>query len=218
MTEEQLRETASQLRQPHGEGAIAIAGFMNKGNARMNEDALRVLSASPGDNILEVGMGNGYFVKDILQADDSIHYTGADFSAEMVLAAEKWNADWIHKGKAVFVHASAESLPLDNELFHKILTVNTLYFWDDRERVLSEFRRVLKPGGRLYIAIRPERRMVHYPFTKYGFRLYSAEDVRDLLAANGFDEEHTHEHREPDYEVNGERIPVENLVVVAVKR
>jgi ubiquinone/menaquinone biosynthesis C-methylase UbiE len=215
MDEQQLKEIASQLRQPHGDGAVAIAERMNQGNALMNRDALMALDAAPDDNILEIGMGNGLFLKELLSKNNSIHYTGVDFSKEMVLEAEKMNTEWIEKGRAVFVHADVTSLPLDNELYSKIFTVNTIYFWQEREQVLSELKRVLQPGGKLFICLRPKWQMEQYPFTQYGFRLYSQEEVTALLIANGFEIVMVHINKEPDFDFNGEKVVLENMVVEA---
>jgi ubiquinone/menaquinone biosynthesis C-methylase UbiE len=218
MQEQDLKELASQLRQPHGEGGVTVAEMMNKGNALMNRDALLALDAAPNDNILEIGMGNGAFVKEILSKHDSIYYTGVDFSELMVLEAEKMNAQWMEKGKAVFVHADVTSLPLDNELYSKVFTVNTIYFWQEREKVLAELKRVLQPGGKLFICLRPKWQMEQYPFTQYGFRLYSQEDVTGLLTANGFDIVTVHINKEPDFDFNGQKVILENMVVEAKVR
>lgn len=213
MQEQDFKELASQLRQPHGEGGVPVAEMMNKGNAMMNRDALLALDAAPNDNILEIGMGNGAFVKEILSKNDSIHYTGVDFSELMVLEAEKMNSEWMEKGKAVFVHADVTSLPLDNELYSKAFTVNTIYFWQEREKILAELKRVLQPDGKLFICLRPKWQMEQFPFTRYGFRLYSQEDVTELLTANGFDIVTIHINKEPDFDFNGQKVILENMVV-----
>ena len=71
---------ASQLRKPHGDQGAEVGKMMNKGNRLMNLAAIEQLNVEPKDNILEIGMGNGIFVRDILEKDSSILYTGCDFS------------------------------------------------------------------------------------------------------------------------------------------
>lgn len=46
--------------------------------------------------------------------------------------------------------ADAERLPFPDETFDGVLALQMLYHLPDRETALSECRRVLKPGGRLY--------------------------------------------------------------------
>ncbi|RFS16509.1 class I SAM-dependent methyltransferase [Emticicia sp. C21] len=217
MHEEFLKEIARQLRQPHGEHASELGERMNKGNELMNKLAINLLNAQPNDVILEIGMGNGFFVKDILGLADAIHYIGCDFSEEMVKAAILHNQEFINNSQAKFFLASAESLPFESPTFNKIFTVNTLYFWENPPLVLSEIKRVLKPEGQLLIAIRPKEIMEQYAFTQYGFTMYSKEELFTLLSDNGFEVIAVSEEQEPDQEINGETISVGSLIVRAEK-
>ena len=75
---------AEQLRLPDGSLGIKVGENMNKGNRLMNLESIRQLNVTDNDNILEIGMGNGFFVKDILSLADNVHYTGCDFSGEIL--------------------------------------------------------------------------------------------------------------------------------------
>ena len=123
MDEQQLQQIAAQLRKPEGEDGIKTAEWMNKGNLCIHKDGLTVLNAETNDNILEIGMGNGFFVKEILSRDSSIKYVGCDFSELMIKEAEKINVDWISKGQAKFILSYVSSLPFNDQLFNKILTL-----------------------------------------------------------------------------------------------
>lgn len=217
MHEETLKEMARQLRQPHGEHATEVSERMNKGNQLMNLAAINMLHAQANDVILEIGMGNGFFVKDILSLAPAIHYIGCDFSEEMVHAAILHNREIINNHQAKFFLASADSLPFESPTFNKVITVNTLYFWENPPVVLNELKGVLKPEGQLLIAIRPREIMEQYAFTQYGFTMYSKEELCTLLSENGFKVLETLEEREPDQEINGETIPVGFLIVRAEK-
>ena len=106
-------------------------------------------------------------------------------------------------------------MPFENETFTKAFTINTIYFWEDREKVLAEFHRVLKPGGGLFIAVRPKRNMEQMPFTKYGFNMFSKEDLTQLLSVNGFKVMNVIEETEPEQELNGKKLVTETLIVCA---
>jgi ubiquinone/menaquinone biosynthesis C-methylase UbiE len=216
MTEQEAIGMAAQLRQPHGEHAVAVGEMMNKGNANMNFKTLEAVAAQANDAILEIGMGNGYFVKDILSIDDSIHYAGCDFSEEMVAEAQKLNAEWIEKGQANFVFGDIASLPFADDSFSKIFTVNTIYFWPDVQQALAELKRVLRPGGKLFIALRPKHQMVNYPFTKHGFTMFSREDVSELLNGNGFVVVNIQENNDPDFVIGDVTMKVEHMIVEAI--
>lgn len=217
MDEERLKAIAQQLRKPQGDFAKQVGEKMNEGNLYINQYTIEQLHVSHHDKILEIGMGNGFFVKDILSADSTVTYTGCDFSEVMVEEACKRNEQFIKNGQAQFFIANADNLPFDKETFDKVFTVNTIYFWDDPEKILAEIRSVLKPKGLLIIAIRPKTVMEHYPFTKYGFNMFSKEDLTNLLSSNKFKVNNIVEKQEPAQEIDGETLKVETLIVSAVK-
>lgn len=217
MDENTLKMIAQQLRKPEGDAGKQTGEMMNKGNKYMNEFAIEALQVKPKDVILEVGMGNGFFVKDIVSVDPSVKYTGCDFSELMIEEARKRNQEYVEKGQAQFVLASAEAMPFKDQTFNKIFTVNAIYFWESPEKVLKEFYRVLKPGGILIITLRPKESMQHIPVVKYGFNLYSEENVTELLFENGFTLISCTERQEPDQEIAGQKIKMESLAVVAEK-
>ncbi len=185
MTEDQLKNIAAQLRKPAGVDGVRTADLMSAVNKQIIFDTFRALHAEGGNNILEIGMGNGLHVKDILERSEGIQYNGCDYSQLMVEESEKINAAWINQGRASFIHCEASSLPFPDRTFNKVFTINTIYFWDNIANTLDEIKRVLQPGGKLIIGFRPRRQMEKYPFKKYGFTQFSKEDVESILKDNG---------------------------------
>ena len=191
MDEDFIKEIAAQLRKPSGELGNEVAQRMNEGNREMNLGTIDMLEISANDHVLEIGMGNGFFAKDILSRAEGVTYTGCDYSEDMIRLAEELNKEFVQAGKASFIHCEGHNIPLPDHSANKLFTVNTLYFWDDAEAMLSEFRRVLKPGALLSITIRPASSMRKYPTTKYNFEFFEKEDVQQLLASNGFEVTHS---------------------------
>lgn len=212
-----LNPFASQLRQPHGEHAVQVGEKMNEGNRLINIYTIEALALKAEDNILEIGMSNGFFVKDILSVDDTVKYAGCDFSEIMIKQSLKNNQEFIDKGRANFYLANAENLPFADGIFDTVFSVNTLYFWDNPELVLSETKRVLKPAGSLFISIRPKSVMQHYPFAKYGFTMYTKDELIQLLSQHGLKVTESWEREEPDQDVNGKSVVVESLIVQGEK-
>ena len=217
MDEETLKSIAEQLRKPAGEYAVKVGEKMNEGNLHINLYTIEALNLAPDNNVLEIGMGNGFFVKDILSANDFIRYTGCDFSEVMVDEASKINEEYVKAGTAKFCVANAEQLPFNDEEFDKVFTVNTIYFWTDPSLVLSEIKRVLKPKGQVIISIRPKAVMQYYPFVKYGFEMFNKAELTDLLRQNDFNITDIIEREEPEQEIAGEKMSVETLIVCAEK-
>jgi len=217
MDEVQLSALAAQLRMPHGESAAEVGETMNRGNAYINHYTIEELDPKGDEHILEIGMGNGFFVKDILERDADIRYIGCDHSEDMIEQASRRNERFIENGQAKFFHGSGSELPFGGETFDKVFTINTIYFWEDPDAMLGEFHRVMKWNGKLLVALRPESVMKTYPFVKYGFKVFSREQVCELLIGNGFRVENIVERSEPAQELNGEILQMETLILSAVK-
>lgn len=215
MDNETAKAIAQQLRKPEGEFALAVAEKMNEGNAVINRTTIDALAIKPNDQVLEIGMGNGFFVPEIMTIDSSIRYVGCDFSEEMVAASKRHNQQFVEEGRAQFFHCEAVKMPISDHSIDKAFTVNTLYFWDNPAAIFAELKRVLKPGGLLAIAIRPKASMANYPFVKVGdFKLFSKEDVVELMSVNGFEIQEVLEKEEPKQVIGSEEIEVSSLVAI----
>jgi ubiquinone/menaquinone biosynthesis C-methylase UbiE len=217
MSEEQYEILAAQLRKPSGEMGTDIGKWMNDGNRKMNEETIKLLAPQENDTILELGMGNGAFVKEILNKAETIKYTGCDYSELMVEEAGRRNKEYVDKGRCEFVHADAAGLPFQEAMFKKVFSINTIYFWSDPARVLSELRRVLQPGGLIALAFRPAIEMMNYPFVKYNFTLYEAKNVIDMLGHNGFTNAREYAFEDTDGEFNGQLLKRNFIITTAEK-
>jgi ubiquinone/menaquinone biosynthesis C-methylase UbiE len=215
--DELYKSVAHQLRKPHGAFALTIGEKMNESNAQMNRWAIEQIKPQPKQQILEIGMGNGLFVQEILNQDASIQYTGYDFSAPMINAAIQNNEEMVSKGRAQFHLIDVEEMPILPEFFDTVFTVNTLYFWSNPSKVLNNIHQTLKPSGQLTIAIRPKSVMQLYPFTAWNFTLYSKEELVVLLNKHQFKVNNIFEADEPNQEISGVSVPLSTLIVSANK-
>jgi cyclopropane fatty-acyl-phospholipid synthase-like methyltransferase len=89
---------AQQLRQPNGVFAKTIAVRMKESNRNLYKLVLQHLELRPGDQVLEIGFGNGHFFKEILNKAERLNLYGIDFASAMVKAARKDNSDLIRQG------------------------------------------------------------------------------------------------------------------------
>jgi len=109
--------------------------------------------------VLEIGIGSGLNIP-FYDAQKVEHLWGLDPSAEMWSIAQKNAAE--HYLDAEFIQSGAESIPLDNNSADTILMTYTMCTIPDVRAALEEFRRVLKPGGKLIFCehgAAPDRRI-----------------------------------------------------------
>ena len=212
-----LEVLAAQLRKPEGETGKQIGEVMNNGNRLINEWTIQTLDLQNGDTILEMGMGNGYFVKNFLTSKESLIYYGLDYSEMMIEEAIKLNQQFVEIKQAIFTLGLASNMPFEEDFFSKIFTINTIYFWDNAENELKEIRRVLKPGGTFVVAVRSKQTMEQMPFTKFGFEKYDGQKLVYLLENQGFVIKAVQNKKEPTYDFNGHAMQLENIIVSCTK-
>ena len=182
LSEKELKEMAQQLSCPSGDEGIVMGETMNTGNSGMTMNTIKNLDLKEGECILELGHGNCGHLAEILQQTKNIKYTGIEVSETMCEQAALLNSPWVENQRAVFKQYNGITLPFSDQAFDKIMTVNTIYFWEDAEKLLSEIYRVLKPEGTFIVTYAQKEFMKKLPFTQYGFRLYDNEDVMALVA------------------------------------
>ncbi|MDO5970219.1 class I SAM-dependent methyltransferase [Flavivirga aquimarina] len=211
------KELAKHLRQPEGEIGKEVGLQMNKGNKHICLNSYKVLNPKNKDYILEIGMGNGFFVKDLLKMADNLNYSGIDFSHIMINEATIKNKEFITSGKVSFKQASIEKLPFNDGAFDCITTTNTLYFWPQPQDNAKELLRVLKPGGKLLIAYRTKDFMEQLELTKYGFTKYNVTDVENLLNLSGFKQITSQMIKEPELDFDGKVFEMEGMYTTGIK-
>ena len=211
-------QMAHQLRNPEGETGVQMGLQMNKGNRYICMNTYLELNPRPGSKVLEIGMGNGFFVKDLLNLAEDLHYSGIDYSRTMVKAAIEINKDLIEKGNVSFAHASITNIPFEDDTFDYVTTTNTIYFWPDPMKDITELARVMKPEGKLVIAYRSREFLNQVELTKYGFSKFGQEEVEHLLERSGFKRVNTSVIKEPEpVKLNGKVIELEGLFTTGIK-
>jgi len=111
----------------------------------------RLLTLPANAKILELGCGPGYLWKEnATRIPSTWDITLSDLSAGMLDSA--WR-NLVVTGRAYnFKEIDAQDIPFADETFDAVIANFMLYHVPDRPKALSEIKRVLKPGGRLFAA------------------------------------------------------------------
>jgi SAM-dependent methyltransferase len=107
---------------------------------RQQDEALRRLSARPGERILDLSCGPGRGINEISAAGATP--VGLDTSLHMLQSARSAGL------RDPLVRGDACKLPFGNSTFDGVLCTNAFHHYPDPPGALGEMRRVLKPGGR----------------------------------------------------------------------
>lgn len=131
-----------------------------------------IAGVAPGHAVLDVACGTGALTLAAAAiAGPTGRVTGLDANPEMLAVARRKSAD-IDWREGV-----AESLPFDDASFDAVVSQFGFMFFADRAKALSEMMRVLKPGGRLAVAVcdAVERSPGYGAFAELLDRLFGAE-------------------------------------------
>ncbi|MDO5979337.1 class I SAM-dependent methyltransferase [Flavivirga spongiicola] len=199
-----FEKIAKQLAHPSGAFGIEVALGMNKMNKFISKTTYELLQVSNADRVLEIGPGNGKFIKDILNSGNNIYYTGIDISETMIAEAKKINDNLIKAGYVDLILTDVEKMPFLEEAFNKICTANTIYFWQNPSAVLKEVYRTLTKDGLFVISFRPYIKGQSLDFSEYGFTEYKSEDVEAIIHQTEFKIIEKREQIESPIEFNGQ--------------
>ena len=107
------------------------------------------LGAQPGERILDVGCGPGYYVAETL---DRVGATGSvlgiDLSPPMLAITERRCAG---RANVELREGAATALPVDDASFDAALSVQVFEYVEDTAAGLAELHRAVRPGGRILI-------------------------------------------------------------------
>jgi ubiquinone/menaquinone biosynthesis C-methylase UbiE len=123
---------------------------MERHHIPITAPVLAQMQLAPEDVVLDLGCGAGWATRLLAERIPQGKAVGVDVSDEMVRHAREASASF---GNIEFRVGSAEQIPAKENEFHKLLSVESFYYYNDQDRALEEIRRVLAPGGRFFILI-----------------------------------------------------------------
>lgn len=107
------------------------------------------LHLTRASRLLDVACGSGKPTLRIAQKTGA-HVTGIDLHEQGIVGAKAYAREIGYEARAHFYQAdAAEALSFDAASFDAVTCIDAINHLPDRPRVLAEWRRMLKPGGRL---------------------------------------------------------------------
>jgi 2-polyprenyl-3-methyl-5-hydroxy-6-metoxy-1,4-benzoquinol methylase len=150
------------------------------------------LDPRPRERILDVGCGDGFY--DHAIAGSGAHVLGIDINEQRLAVAHKRNAH----DRAEFRFMDAEEMDLAADSFDKVVSFCFVEHFPRDQQVLGHIRRVLRPGGRLFISadslsnpeITEAERAAHR--RRYSVNtFYTADVLREKVRTAGLELEET---------------------------
>jgi ubiquinone/menaquinone biosynthesis C-methylase UbiE len=176
-----------QIMLPRGLAGRIAYFLMSKGHGAIYKNVAEVLAPQADDELLDIPCGNGYFLRKYASQVRSV--AGVDLSELGISLASRMHAARIAAGTAEFACSDASRLPWDDDRFSAVTSMSGLPGFPQPEETLRQIHRVLRPGGRAVISIEwnAEDGKDHAKeHAKYGFRIWTEEDVRSLMKEAGF--------------------------------
>ena len=110
--------------------------------------SIELLNLQPTDRVLEIGFGAGRGLALALQYSSQGRITGVDFSTTMIEVAARRNRAAFTTGQLSLLRADIVALPFQGQLFDKIVSVHTFYFWPQPHGLFLQILPLLTAQGR----------------------------------------------------------------------
>jgi len=161
---------------------------------RVRETAFNLCNMEKG-RILEVGCGEGLFLKRIIDKKPALKPVGIDISIEQLSRAR----DRLKESNASILASDATRLPFKDAIFDMVICVNVFMNMPEDElmdRTLDEIKRVCAKSGRIIFDIRNKSSiLIRLKYKLVGLydatidasrlRMYRPEDIDKKIKQNG---------------------------------
>jgi ubiquinone/menaquinone biosynthesis C-methylase UbiE len=109
----------------------------------------QALAAAPGERILDVGCGPGFYEAELLdELGTGGSIVGIDSSPDMLALARRRSEG---SPNAEFREGAASAPPVEDATFDAVVCVQVLEYVPDATGALAAMQRALKPGGRIVV-------------------------------------------------------------------
>jgi ubiquinone/menaquinone biosynthesis C-methylase UbiE len=177
---------AAQLGKPSGLRGLVVGTMLNRTNRGMIAAAVDALELKPGATAADLGFGGGVGLALLLErVGQHGQVLGVDLSPTMVRRASGQFDREIAAGRMRLHVGSLTELPIENASVQGAISINTIYFIAELDRMFAELARVITNTGRVVVGIGDPKNMAHMPMTAYGYKLRPVDDVVAVAKSAG---------------------------------
>lgn len=144
------------------------------------------LNIPNNSNVVDIACGNGRLLK-MLSSKGLFNGYGVDISEKMIEQAKMLNPSMN------FYVAGCEKLPFEDNFIDLMTVSASFHHFPDVEKFAKEVNRVVKKGGKIYIAeiyLPHILQVIFNPFVKFSkagdVKFYSPKEIASLFEKNGF--------------------------------
>ena len=176
----------SQFGNPRGFVGMCCCKIMNIINNRLYKKTVSILKLGKNDNLLDIGYGNGFLLK-LADKKFGCQLYGIDISEDMKILAQKRNFEAAKEGRLHLEIGDCCNLSFEDKMFDAVSSINTVYFWNDTVKGLSEIRRCLKEGGQFINVVYTKAWLNHTKMAEKGFKKFEPSELVELGKKAGFE-------------------------------
>jgi SAM-dependent methyltransferase len=199
---------------PEGANWSELAEGFERASAEHRRVLLHAAALVPGEDVLDLGCGNGALTLQAAAAVAPGRVVGVDLSSAM-LANGRARAAATGHGNVSFVHADAQVHAFGAATFDVVVSNAGAMFFNDQDAAFTNLRTALRPGGRIVLlvwqplennewltelrrALAMGRDLPSPPLGTPGpFGLADPDHTRDLLARTGYSSIRVEDARPP---------------------
>lgn len=145
----------SQFGNPRGPIGRLAGKIMARRNVERNVWVVSQLSIEPNHRVLEIGFGPGLAIREASKRIVTGKITGIDHSNVMLSQATHRNLPAIRSGKVQLICCPVDDMNFERASFDRVFAINAFMFWSNPVEQIRRIGTLLKPDGRLAIAIQP---------------------------------------------------------------
>ncbi|WP_168202481.1 class I SAM-dependent methyltransferase [Pedobacter sp. KBS0701] len=166
--------------------------------------------------VLEIGLSSTEHLSYLLQKAENISYSGTYINEAAI--KEAFSTDEADGNAIELIKKTDHQLDFEDNSFDFCFTANTIYFWPDPLKYLTESYRVLKPEGKMNLAFVEKNFGGDLPWTQLDFTFYEIDEVKSFFKQSGFANIEVNKLTETVTDQNGKEVTKPFIMVSGQKK